>query len=87
MSRVQFPEKSIFICDGDKCGKYKEVRKFFKEAIKDAHLKDEVEVFKIECTDRCKHAPIMCFQPQNKWFYEVSIWKVQEIFNKEVLGK
>ncbi|MEA5257891.1 (2Fe-2S) ferredoxin domain-containing protein [Arcicella aquatica] len=85
MSDSKFPEKSIFICDGSKCGKHKEVRKIFKDAIKENDLKDTVEIFKIECTDRCKQAPVMCFQPQNKWFTEVSMWKAEKIFKEMIL--
>jgi (2Fe-2S) ferredoxin len=25
---------------------------------------------KTECTDRCKHAPVACLQPQNVWLIE-----------------
>ncbi|WP_026998181.1 (2Fe-2S) ferredoxin domain-containing protein [Flectobacillus major] len=85
MSNLHFPEKSIFICDGSKCGKHKEIRKFLKEAIKDNGLKDRVEIVKIECTDRCKHAPILCFQPQNQWLSDTSIWEVEKVFKKLIL--
>lgn len=79
MKKVEFPEKSIFICVGSKCGKYKEIRKHLKEAIKDKGLKQEVEIFKMECTDRCKHAPILCVQPQNEWYSEASYRDIDEI--------
>ena len=85
MSQINFPEKSIFICDGSKCGKHKEVRKIFKEAIKDHNLKDEVEIFKMECSDRCKHAPVVCFQPNNQWFTDVSVWQAEKIFKDMIL--
>jgi NADH:ubiquinone oxidoreductase subunit E len=81
MSKVKFPEKSIFVCVGDKCGKYKEIRKYLKESIKDRGLKQKVEIFKIECTDRCKHAPIMSVQPANAWYSETSYKDVEEIVN------
>ena len=87
MSHVTFPEKTILICDGSKCGKHKELRKFFKESIKDHGLKDEVEIVKIECTDRCKHAPIVCFQPQNQWLSEVTVWQADSLFKKFILEK
>ena len=79
MSKVEFPEKSIFVCVGSKCGKYKEIRKYLKESIKDKGLKHEVEIFKMECTDRCKHAPILSVQPQNDWYSETSYRDIDEI--------
>ncbi|MEA5461521.1 (2Fe-2S) ferredoxin domain-containing protein [Arcicella sp. LKC2W] len=85
MSQLTFPEKTIFICDGSKCSKHKELRKIFKESIKNYGLKDTVEIVKIECTDRCKHAPVMCFQPQNKWLTDVSMWEADKIFKEMVL--
>ena len=85
MSSSSFPEKSIFICDGSKCGDHKAIRKYFKEAIKENGLKNEVEIFKIECSDRCKHAPVMCVQPENKWFDEVSLKKAHKIFQEYIL--
>ncbi|QDK81762.1 (2Fe-2S) ferredoxin domain-containing protein [Spirosoma sp. KCTC 42546] len=85
--KLNFPEKSIFVCDGSKCGKHKEVRKQLKESIRDHGLKDTVELIKIDCTDRCKEAPIVCFQPQNRWFSNVSVWQVQSLFNELILEK
>jgi (2Fe-2S) ferredoxin len=87
MSKLSFPDKTILVCDGSKCGKHKEVRKLLKDGIKDNHLKDSVELVKIDCTDRCKHAPIVCFQPQNRWFGDVSVWQAQRLFDELVLGK
>ena len=76
---IQFPEKSIFICNGSKCGKHKDVRKAIKESIKERQLKDTIEIFKMECSDRCKHAPVMCVQPINKWYSDVRVEEVEKI--------
>jgi (2Fe-2S) ferredoxin len=76
---IHFPEKSVFMCAGNKCGKHKDVRKFIKEAIKQHHAKDRIEVFKMECSDRCKHAPVLCVQPDNKWYSDVSIADAEKI--------
>ncbi|MCU0341740.1 MAG: (2Fe-2S) ferredoxin domain-containing protein, partial [Spirosomaceae bacterium] len=84
MSKLHFPDKAIFLCDGSKCGKHKEIRRFLKDAIKEAGLKDDVEIVKIECTDRCKHAPIMCVQPANQWYSEVSLRQAQQIFEEHI---
>lgn len=76
---ITFPEKSIFICDGSKCGRHKEVRKYIKEAIKEHHMKDRIEIFKMECSDRCKHAPVMYVQPGNTWHSDVTLADAEKI--------
>ncbi|MDJ1502255.1 (2Fe-2S) ferredoxin domain-containing protein [Xanthocytophaga agilis] len=72
MSKFHAPEKSIFICTGSKCGKRggKDMCKTLKHHIKDADLKDTIEIVRIECTDRCKFAPILSIQPANIWLKE-----------------
>lgn len=72
MSKFHAPEKAIFVCTGSKCGKRggKAICKELKDLIKENGLKDEVEVIRIECTDRCKFAPILSIQPANIWLKE-----------------
>lgn len=70
MKKVGFPEVSIFICDGSKCGKHKDFRKALKQEIKNLDISKDIEMFKIECTDRCKFAPVMCVQPLNQWYHQ-----------------
>jgi (2Fe-2S) ferredoxin len=74
MSKFHAPEKAIYICVGSKCGKRggKEMCKELKDLIKEKGLKDEVEIVKTECTDRCKFAPILSVQPANVWLREYS---------------
>ncbi len=85
MSKLSFPEKAIFVCDGKKCGKYSEIRKYCKDAIKENGLKREVELVDMECTDRCKYAPVVCFQPANSWYAEVSEKQIHQLFEKHIL--
>jgi len=81
MKKIDAPEKIIFICDGSACGDHnKSLRKKIKELIKDAGLKSEVGIVKMGCTDNCKQAPILCIQPANKWFAEVSEQKIKTLF-------
>ena len=87
MSKLSFPERAIFVCDGKKCGKYSEIRKYCKEAIKANGLKGEVELIKMDCTDRCKQAPIVCFQPGNHWYAEVSERQIPALFEKHAFGE
>ncbi len=84
MSKSGFPDKAIFICEGKKCGKYFEIRKYCKEAIKENGLKKDVELIKISCTDRCKHAPVVYFQPANAWFTEVTEKEMAQLFGQFV---
>lgn len=72
MSKFKTPEKVIYVCTGSKCGKRggKSVCKDLKDLIKKNDLGDEIEVIKIECTDRCKFAPVLAIQPGNIWLKE-----------------
>jgi (2Fe-2S) ferredoxin len=64
---------TIFVCDGSKCSKHsKPVRKGLREAIKEAGLKDEIEVVKMECSDQCKHAPVVFCSAIQTWYGDVS---------------
>lgn len=88
MEKIDAPEKVIFICDGKKCGKYsKELRKGFKEVIKECGMKNEVEIVRMDCTDNCKCAPVISLQPQNVWIGEVDSKDVPEIFKEYFLNK
>jgi (2Fe-2S) ferredoxin len=72
MSKFETPEKAIFVCVGSKCGKRggKDMCKELKDQLKQYGLKDKVEIIKMECTDRCKFAPVLSVQPANVWFKE-----------------
>ncbi|UOX34457.1 (2Fe-2S) ferredoxin domain-containing protein [Flavobacterium sediminilitoris] len=85
MSKIEFPAKALFLCNGSKCGKHKEIRKHFKTVIKENHLKKEIEIFKMECSDRCKNAPILYCQSENEWFEKVDLDKAKNIINKMIL--
>ena len=87
MGKKDFPVKAIFVCDGKKCGKYPEIKKYCKDAIKENGLKNEVELIKMDCTDRCKQAPVVCFQPANAWIIEVSEKEIASLFSKFILKK
>jgi predicted metal-binding protein len=65
------PKQVICMCMGSKCKKYnKEYYRSLKDFLKENHLQHQVEILKTECTDRCKHAPVACLQPQNVWLIE-----------------
>jgi NADH:ubiquinone oxidoreductase subunit E len=82
MSSAEFPKKALFICNGSKCSKDKEIRKYFKTAFKENGLHKSIEIFKIECSGRCKQAPIVCIQPQNIWYEKVDVAIAKKIMHK-----
>src|SRR5688572_25280847 len=89
MSReYKTPKQVIYVCTGSKCKKRggKELGKAFRSLCKSFGLKEEVEIIKTDCTDRCKLAPVVCIQPQNLWLYEVNEYKVQNIFQQHILN-
>ena len=83
------PSQVFYVCGGDKCKKRggKEIGKMLRELCKDNNLKHQVEIIKTECTDRCKHGPIVCLQPQNLWLYETTETKARRVFDDEVMRK
>lgn len=72
MGKQDFPEKAIFVCNGKKCGKHVEIRRYCKDAIKAHGLKKSVELISVNCLGRCKQAPVLCFQPDNAWYSQVT---------------
>jgi len=77
--KPKFPDKSIFVCLGSKCKKHgsKEYAKSLKKMFKSKKNSIRMEVFKTECTGRCKFAPVLCIQPENEWHIQ---------YDYEVLG-
>ena len=85
MRKFHTPDKIVYVCVGSKCSKRgnKDLCKTLKSYIKhheDQHDYD-VEVIKIECTDRCKFAPVLSIQPDNIWLMEYTEKKVLETLN------
>lgn len=72
MSKFQVPENVLYICVGSKCAKRggKDCYKRIKSYIKHSTKKDHLEIIKVECSDRCKYAPVLSFQPANTWLKE-----------------
>lgn len=81
------PQSVIYVCCDSKCKKKggKEISKMYKQLIKDHGLKGKVAVIKTECTDNCKLAPVMCFQPQNRWYLEVKKEEASSIFEENLI--
>ncbi|MFD1629444.1 (2Fe-2S) ferredoxin domain-containing protein [Pseudopedobacter beijingensis] len=84
MSRFTIPNQIIYVCTGSKCGKKggKDCYKELKSYIKNNKMKRDTEVIRIECSDRCKFAPVLNFQPQNIWLKEYSEKEVIRLLEK-----
>ena len=76
-----FPAISVFICNGSKCGKHKDFRKHLKNEVRH-RTNGEAEIFRMECTDRCKFAPVLSLQPRNIWFYNCDESTIEHIVNE-----
>lgn len=52
---------TVFCCQGKDCHKHgaRDTQKALYAEVKDAGLKGEINVIKCECTDQCKHGPIV----------------------------
>ena len=85
MKKLEMRKKVILFCDGSKCGKdNKHNRKIFRGLIKQTEMKGEVEMLKTHCTDNCKCAPVIGFQPDNVWYGEVSEKKIPQLFEEHI---
>lgn len=82
MKKPQFPDVSIFMCNGSKCGKHKDFRKELKNEVKSKIKHLDVEFFKMECTDRCKFAPVLSLQPSNIWYCEADSDTIPKIIKQ-----
>jgi NADH:ubiquinone oxidoreductase subunit E len=72
MSKFTVPDKVLFVCTGSKCAK-RGGKDMFKKALKYAkYAKQDIEVVRIECTDRCDYAPVCTISPGNIWLKEYS---------------
>jgi NADH:ubiquinone oxidoreductase subunit E len=83
MGKLSFPNKAIFICTGSKCGKHKEIKKYIKQYNKENEDSEKVEIFKMECSDRCKNAPIAYYQPKNVWLEKADTTLCKTILEKD----
>jgi NADP-reducing hydrogenase subunit HndC len=66
--------KQLFICSGKSCSERHDpeaAKKYFKQAIKDAGLKDEIRACTCSCLDYCDDGPNLVLYPEGKLFQEV----------------
>jgi NADH:ubiquinone oxidoreductase subunit E len=74
MSKFTIPDRVLYICTGSKCAKRggKSLYKLAKSFAKHHEGEQDIEVLRIECTDRCDYAPVCTIQPGNIWLKEYS---------------
>lgn len=72
MSKFHVPDHVLYICVGSKCGKKggKDCYKRMKSYVKHSTKGESLEILKVECSDRCKFAPVLSYQPANIWLKE-----------------
>jgi len=82
MGKFTVPDRVLYICTGSKCSKrggkhlYKNVKAFEK------YYGGDVEVIRIECSDRCDYAPVCNIQPDNIWLKEYAEKDVLKLLQK-----
>ncbi|RYY37958.1 MAG: (2Fe-2S) ferredoxin domain-containing protein [Sphingobacteriaceae bacterium] len=72
MGKFEVPDKVLYVCTGSKCAKRggKDLYKLVSGLAKHTKTKVDLEVIRIECTDRCDWAPVCNLQPDNIWLKE-----------------
>lgn len=84
MGKSKKPEKIIYLCDGKKCCRYNsEVRECFKDLVKEAGLKHEVAIQKMECQGMCKQAPVICIY-KKECLGNISKKDAKKLFEKHI---
>ena len=84
MGKSKKPEKIIYLCDGKKCCRYNsEVKDCFKDLVKEAGLKGDVSIKKMDCQGMCKQAPVICIH-KNECVGKVSTKDAKKLFQKHI---
>lgn len=82
------PARLIYICTGEKCKKRgsKEISKLLRKQA-DHYGSDSVGVIRTHCTDNCKHGPVVCLQPENRWHFHVDEHKAKQLLDHLIREK
>jgi NADH:ubiquinone oxidoreductase subunit E len=81
MSKFHVPDKVLYVCTGSKCAK-RGGKDMYKTAKKHAKYSgQDVEIIRIECTDRCDYAPVCSISPGNIWLKEYSEKEVLKLLD------
>lgn len=86
MSGLKKIRKHVLVCDHKDCvrGGGKEALRELKGALREAGLRDEVLVTKVDCFDQCEHAPVMVVYPDGTWYGGVDERGAREIAERHL---
>lgn len=90
------PKVQILVCANERppdatkpsCGPKggADLHRRFKDAIRDAGVRDEVIVTRTGCLKHCSHGIVVGVWPYNLWYRDVTLDDVEEILRTTVLG-
>ena len=88
MAGLKKIRKHVLVCEDKDCarGGGREALRELKRALKEAGLRDEVLVTKVECFDLCEHAPVVVVYPEGVWYGGVGEQGAREIVERHVAG-
>lgn len=86
MAGLKKIRKHVFVCEDKDCarGGGREALKELKGALKEAGLREQVLVTKVNCFDQCEHAPVFVVYPEGVWYGEVDGRGAREIAERHI---
>jgi (2Fe-2S) ferredoxin len=86
LSGLKKIRKHVLVCEHKDCarGGGKEALRELKGALKEAGLRDEVLITKVDCFDQCEHAPVFVVYPEGVWYGEVDERGAREIAERHL---
>ncbi len=89
--RVRVPglkkiRKHVLACEDKDCarGGGKDALRELKAALREAGLRGEVLVTKVNCFDQCEHAPVLVVYPEGIWYGGVDERGAREIAERHI---
>lgn len=86
MSGLKKVRKHVLVCEDKDCarGGGKDALRELKGALKEADLRGEVLITKVDCFDLCEHAPVMVVYPDGVWYGEVDERGARQIAEQHI---
>jgi len=78
--------KHVLACEDKDCARRggKDALRELKAALREAGLRGEVLITRVNCFDQCGHAPVMVVYPEGVWYGEVDERGAREIAERHV---